>query len=130
MKAWEKELTAIGDIGEIVAESIVNYFENGDNRKMIKELRKSGIDPRSARRKDTVLKGKTFVFTGSLSDMTRDEAKEKVRQLGAKATGSVSSKTDFVVAGEDPGSKLDKAKSLDIRVLDEKDFRKLLEEHA
>ncbi len=130
MEADEDILTAIGDIGGIVAESIVNYFGNEANHATIRDLQELGIDPRAVKRKDTALKGKTFVFTGSLSGMTRDEAKEKVRRFGAKASGNVSSNTDYVVAGEEAGSKLDKARSLDIPVLDEEEFTGLLKKYS
>ncbi|MDZ7795882.1 MAG: NAD-dependent DNA ligase LigA [Candidatus Marinimicrobia bacterium] len=130
MKADKQDLSDIEDIGDIVAESIVNYFDNNENHAMIKDLQDLGIDPVSVKSKDTPLKGKTFVFTGSLSDMTRDEAKEKVRRLGAKASGSVSSNTDYVVKGENPGSKIDNAKEHDVPVLSEEEFKKMIKKYS
>lgn len=130
MKADKQDLSDIEDIGDIVAESIVNYFDNKENHAMIKDLQDLGIDPVSVKSKDTALKGKTFVFTGSLSDMTRDEAKEKVRRLGAKASGSVSSNTDYVVKGENPGSKIEKAGAHDVPVLSEKEFIEMIKKYA
>ncbi|MFO7841280.1 MAG: NAD-dependent DNA ligase LigA [Fidelibacterota bacterium] len=130
MKADKQDLSDIEDIGDIVAESIVNYFDNKENHAMIKDLQDLGIDPVSVKSKDTALKGKTFVFTGSLSDMTRDEAKEKVRRLGAKASGSVSSNTDYVVKGENPGSKIEKAGAHDVPVLSEKEFIEMIKKYS
>ena len=115
-------LVSIDDIGEIVAESVISFAQNEDNRNMIEKLKAYGIDPRMDEQGEKPLDGKIFVFTGSLESMTRDEAKDAVRNLGAKASGSVSSKTDYVVSGESSGSKLDKARELGVQVMSEKEF--------
>ena len=104
LEADMETLVNIDDIGEIVAESIITFAQDEENRKMIEKLKEHGIDPRMDEQGEKPLEGKIFVFTGSLETMTRDEAKEAVRNLGAKASGSVSSKTDYVVSGESSGS--------------------------
>lgn len=126
LAAEREKLLQIEDIGDIVAESIISFMADKDNRAMIKTLQKYGIDPRDAAERELPLKDKTFVFTGGLESMTRDEAKEKVQELGARAAGSVSTKTDFVVAGADAGSKLVKARKLGVTVLDEAAFMQLI----
>ena len=115
-------MVAIDDIGEIVAESVVSYVRDEDNARMIERLIDFGINPTLDNKGDKPLEGKIFVFTGSLDTLTRDQAKDMVRDLGAKASGSVSSKTDYVVSGEASGSKLDKARSLGIPVMNEAEF--------
>jgi DNA ligase (NAD+) len=119
-------LVNINDIGEIVAESVVSFAQDDDNRKMIEKLKAHGIDPVMGEKGEQPLEGKIFVFTGSLETMTRDEAKDLVRNLGAKASGSVSAKTDYVVSGESSGSKLDKARELGVKVMSEKEFIEFL----
>ncbi|MCF7832311.1 MAG: NAD-dependent DNA ligase LigA [Candidatus Marinimicrobia bacterium] len=118
----QETLIAIDDIGEIVAESIISFSNDPDNRKMIKVLQEYGIDPHAGDRGEKPLQGKIFVFTGSLETLTRDDAKDLVRDLGAKASGSVSAKTDYLVSGESSGSKLDKARELGIKIMNEKEF--------
>jgi DNA ligase (NAD+) len=125
------ELAAIHGIGEIVARSIVDYFARPDVRKTIEKLRAAGVRmaegiPEKARPKP--LAGLTFVITGTLPGMSRAEAQDRVRALGGKATASVSGKTDYVVAGENPGTKLEKARALDVKVLAPEEFEKLLAE--
>jgi DNA ligase (NAD+) len=114
------ELTAIGGIGEVVADAVVEFFREPHNEEMLDallgEVRPVAIE--SAHQNSPVA-GKTVVFTGSLEQMTRDEAKAMAERLGAKVAGSVSKKTDIVVAGPRAGSKLDKAKDLGLKVLDE-----------
>ncbi len=122
LKAEQDELVAIDDIGEIVAESVVSYVRDEDNKRMVERLISYGIDPTLNDKGEKPLEGKIFVFTGSLEKLTRDQAKDMVRDLGAKASGSVSAKTDYVVSGEASGSKLDKARSLDIPVMNEDEF--------
>ncbi|HEX9664342.1 MAG TPA: BRCT domain-containing protein, partial [Patescibacteria group bacterium] len=114
-------------IGAVVAQSIYDYFQDKGNLKLIDKLRQNGVKilAKKVSRKQT-LAGLTFVITGSLESLTRDEAKEKIRQLGGDISGSVSKKTDYLVVGEDPGSKHDKAKKLEIKILDEKEFSRLL----
>ncbi len=133
MHADEETLMAVPDIGPVVAESIIRFFRQKHNRKVIRKLQQAGIHWPTEKAKPSgklPLQGKTFVLTGTLSKMTRDEAKAALQALGAKVTGSVSKKTDYVVAGENPGSKADKAEALGVTILDEKDFQALLDEHA
>ncbi|HNR14800.1 MAG TPA: helix-hairpin-helix domain-containing protein, partial [Thermodesulfobacteriota bacterium] len=128
MNASAAELMTIREIGPEVASSIVSFFGNESNRQVIDHLRLSGILLSSrSRRKGTGLEEKTFVFTGTLSRYTRDEAKHLVESLGGKAVSSVSRQTDYLVAGLDPGSKIDKAKVLGVTILTEEEFEKLLE---
>ncbi len=128
MDADVETLQEISGIGPNVAAEIHGFFHQKHNREVIKALRKAGVEaPRLVvSRKAQPLAGKTFVLTGTLASMSRDEAKEKLIELGAKVAGSVSAKTDFVVVGDDPGSKATKAKALDVKILDEPAFRKLL----
>jgi DNA ligase (NAD+) len=130
LDASAEALQEVEGIGPNVAEEIVSFFHQRHNREVIAQLRKARVrwEKISIDRKAQPLAGKTFVITGSLSSMSRDEAKEKLQALGAKVAGSVSRKTDYVVVGEDPGSKADKAAELDIATLDEKGFLKLLKE--
>jgi DNA ligase (NAD+) len=127
MSADKEQLLSVEGIGEIIAESVEAYFTRPRNRAMVHRLFESGVRiiypvATSA----TTLAGKTFVLTGTLSGMSRSEAKKMIEEQGGKVTGSVSSKTDFVVAGESPGSKLDKAKTLGVRVIDGERLRQLL----
>jgi DNA ligase (NAD+) len=128
MKAKLEELSEVSDIGPRVAESIVAYFDNSDNRKLIKELLNNGVKLRHSPFKiqHSKFKGKTFVLTGTLESFSRDEAKELVRVAGGDISGSVSKKTDYVVVGADPGSKYDKARRLGITILDENAFLRIL----
>jgi DNA ligase (NAD+) len=123
MAASSSDLEAIPDIGPIVAEAIVAFFQREEVENLITALRENGVNMQSRRsppqETDSPLAGKTVVLTGSLSELTRNEAKEKLRALGANVTGSVSSKTDLLIAGESAGSKLDKARNLGIEVWDE-----------
>jgi len=133
MNASEEELMAVPDVGPAVATSIRQFFAQAHNRDVIRRLREAGVhwpDIAPKKPEELPLAGKTFVLTGALSSMTRDEAREKLRQLGAKVSGSVSRKTDYVVVGEDPGSKADRARELGVPMLDEAAFLKLLREHG
>jgi len=126
-RASYEELVEIPEIGPRIAQSIVDFFASEDNRRLIEELKAVGIDPRAERPKEKgPLAGKTFVFTGRLSDMTREEAKRLVESLGGKVASSVSRKVDYVVVGEDPGSKLDRARALGIPTLSEEEFKELV----
>lgn len=128
-KTTLEELQGVSDIGPVVAESIVLFFKQKHNKDVIKKLIKAGVhwpDVETADKGNQSLLGKIFVITGSLDSMTRDEAKTRLQSLGAKVTGSVSKKTDYVVAGEDPGSKYDKAMELEITVLEEPGLLELL----
>lgn len=125
------ELAAIHGIGEIVARSIIDYFARPDVRKTIEKLRAAGVRMAEEIPKKTgpkPLAGLTFVITGTLPGMSRAEAQDRIRALGGKATASVSGKTDYVVAGENPGTKLEKAHALGVKVLTPKEFEKLLAE--
>ncbi|MFW5731335.1 MAG: BRCT domain-containing protein, partial [Desulfonatronovibrionaceae bacterium] len=109
--------------------SIAGFFKNPDNLALLEDFRDLGIWPGSEprKRRKRALAGKKFVFTGSLKNFTRDTAGRAVEDLGATVTGSVSSRVDYVVAGENPGSKLDKARRLGLNVISEADFVLLLE---
>lgn len=126
--ADEEALQAVPDIGPVVAQQIAAFFHERHNRDVIRKLQAAGINwPKiTGRAKALPLAGKTFVLTGTLTAMTRDEAKERLQDFGAKVAGSVSPKTDFVVAGAEPGSKLDKAHALKVPVLDERQFLAML----
>lgn len=117
-------LQEIPDIGQAVSKSIVEYFRDELNQKLLKKLEKAGIviERQATSHKKQVLAGKIFVLTGGLETMSRDEAKEKIRELGGEVSESVSKKTDYAVVGSEPGSKLDKAKKLGIALLTEKQF--------
>ncbi|TSC84924.1 MAG: DNA ligase (NAD+) [Parcubacteria group bacterium Gr01-1014_13] len=121
------ELESIGDIGPQVSTSIYQYFRDEKNKKLIHDLLKNGVSIAKAEaKKKGKLTGQSFVLTGTLSSMTRDEAKEKIRSLGGEISESVSKNTSAVIAGENPGSKLDKAKKLGVKVFNEKEFVDLL----
>jgi len=125
--ATEEDLQSVPDIGPVVAAHIAHFFHEAHNKSVIAKLIKAGIHwPAVTGHVKRPLSGQTFVLTGTLSDMSRDEAKEKLEALGAKVSGSVSSKTSYVVVGADPGSKYDKAKELNIEILDEKAFQHFL----
>ena len=129
MDADEAHLQQVPDVGPVVAQSIVAFFAEKHNVDVIKALLDSGITPAESAgepAKQLPLAGKTFVLTGTLG-MAREEAKERLEALGAKVAGSVSKKTDYVVAGAEPGSKLDKARELGVAVLDEQQFLNILE---
>lgn len=128
MQADVETLQEVSGIGPNVAGEIHSFFHQKHNQDVIKALRKTGLEPKPLviNRKSLPLAGKTFVLTGTLSAMSRDEAKEKLTALGAKVAGSVSKKTDYVVVGEEPGSKADKAKELGVTILSEQEFLKLV----
>ena len=130
--ATREELQEAPDVGPVVAESIATFIAQPHNREVIEQLRAAGVRwPEGERAKRSTagpFAGKIVVLTGTLASMPRDEAKERIEAAGGKVTGSVSKKTDFVVAGAEAGSKLDHAKELGVDVLDEKAFRKLLKE--
>lgn len=123
MHARADELAAVYEIGEVVAESLVHFFADERNRAFIAKLLKHiTIENPPKRKVNPDVAGKTFVLTGGLESMTRDEAKQKIRAAGGDVSSSVSKQTDFVVAGSDPGSKYDKAKKLGVAILSEKEF--------
>jgi len=124
--AGVEELQNVNEVGPRIAESIVEFFSIAANRKLVERLREAGLRLTSQKKqRGTKLAGKTFVLTGTLAHFTRDEAKKMIEDAGGKVTGSVSKKTDYVVAGADAGSKLDKAKELGVAVIDEKELEKL-----
>jgi len=125
-----EELQKIRDIGPVVAESIHQWFQEKRNLKFLEKLKKSGVTIIyfEGRVRPGRLQGKTFVLTGSLETMTREEAKEKIRLLGGEISESISKKTDFLVAGKEPGTKYEKAKKLGIKRLKEQEFLKLIKE--
>ncbi len=128
MSADVEELQRVPDVGPVVAERIRAFFSEPHNREVVERLRKAGIRwPAPERRSAGPLAGKTFVLTGALESLTRDEARARLRERGARVTDSVSRKTDYLVAGADPGSKLEKARALGVEVLDEAAFLKLLD---
>jgi DNA ligase (NAD+) len=122
-----EELEAIEGIGPIIAEAIASFFADKRNRAVLQRLREGGVKPvPPARKKEGPLTGKTFVLTGGLESFSRDEAMQAIEDLGGKVTSSVSKKTDYVVVGDNPGSKYDKAVELGVTILDEKGLKKLL----
>ena len=127
-KATQEELSAVNEIGPVIARSVHDFFHNPAGREAIAQLKSVGIDPkmekRAAKAGDLPLAGKTVVVTGTLQRFDRDGVEDLIVKLGGKAAGSVSKKTSFVVAGESPGSKLDKAKELGVEVIDEREFLK------
>ncbi|MGE5093935.1 MAG: NAD-dependent DNA ligase LigA [Betaproteobacteria bacterium] len=131
MDASVEQLQEAHDIGPVVADSIAGFFREGHNREVIEQLRAAGVrwkEGAPARKPATgPFAGKIVVLTGTLASMTRDEAKERIEAGGGKVTGSVSKKTDYVVAGTEAGSKLDRAQELGVPVLDEGKFRQMLE---
>ncbi len=130
MEADLASLQQVPDVGPIVAQSIVAFFAEPHNREVIAQLRASGItwlEDEPKPREKLPFSGKTFVLTGTLAALSRDQAKAALEALGAKVAGSVSKKTDYVVAGTEAGSKLEKARQLGVAVLDEPQFLKLLE---
>jgi len=127
MSADVETLEAVDQIGPTMAESVYEYFRKPQNRAVIDELLAAGVRPKQpkAKRSDKLM-GKTIVVTGTLANLSRQQAEEAIRQAGGKASSSVSKKTDFVLAGKEPGSKLDKAKRLGVKVINEKQFLVLL----
>jgi DNA ligase (NAD+) len=121
----------VTEVGQVVAESVLNFFASVVGKKILRRLKELGIQPKSEKvsmkkAAELPLAGKTFVLTGTLPSMTREEATEKIEALGGHVSSSVSKKTDYVLAGTEPGSKFDKAKQLSVRIIDEAEFRKLL----
>ena len=128
MNTKVEDLTAIHEIGPEIAASIVQFFHEAKNKSVMEKFQMAGVIPQKASipSKDATLAGKSFVFTGSLDKMPRSEAKAIVEKMGGLVHGSTTSKTTYVVAGGEPGSKLDKAKSLGIQILSEDEFLKLI----
>ena len=128
MHADEEMLQNIPDVGPVVALHIATFFRQKHNLELIAKLRKLGVHWQAAKeKKQQILAGKTFVLTGSLEAMTREEAGERLQELGATVSSSVSPKTSYVIVGKDPGSKFTKAEELGIKILNEKEFVELLD---
>jgi DNA ligase (NAD+) len=131
MAASKEQLEEVEGMGPVLAGLVHDTLAEERNRQLVADLREAGLQmeeagPAPAADGELPLAGKTFVLTGTLEGLTREEATERITSLGGKVTGSVSRKTDYVVAGEDPGSKLDKARELKRPILDETGLRKLL----
>jgi DNA ligase (NAD+) len=126
--AKEDQLLEVGEVGPKVSAAIAEFFSEPANIQLIKKLKKAGVHPTMEKRqvKSDRFAGKSFVFTGALANRSREDAAEIVKQHGGKIASSVSKKTDYLVVGADPGSKHDKAKSLGVPILTEKDFEKLV----
>ena len=127
----DKDRSIVTEVGPVVAKSVLDFFASSAGQKIVRRMKQLGIEPKSEKvsakkAAELPLAGKTFVLTGTLPSMTREEATEKIEALGGHVTGSVSKKTDYVLAGTEPGSKFDKAKELGVRVIDETEFRKML----
>jgi DNA ligase (NAD+) len=128
MKASPEQLQEVQDIGPSVSASIREFFDEPHNVELVKRLESYGLTLKGVKKqRGTALAGKTFVLTGTLPNLSRDQAKKMIEDAGGKVTGSVSKKTDYVVAGEDAGSKLDQARELGIKVIDEKEMEKLVQ---
>ena len=127
MNATEEELEEVNEVGPRIAESIVEFFGDEHNRRLVGDLRKAGLRFTGQKKeKGTKLAGKTFVLTGTLARHTRDEAKKMIEDAGGRVSGSVSKKTDYVVAGADAGSKLEKARELGVPVIEEEEMERML----
>jgi len=129
MTAEQEELAEIDQIGPTMAKSIYEYFRDLENHSVIEKLLAAGVKPEQSKtRRSDKLAGKIFVVTGTLENLSRQQAEQAIKQAGGKSSSSVSKKTDYVLAGENPGSKLNKAKKLGVEVIDEKQFLKMMEE--
>ena len=131
MNAKTAEINAIDGFGEIMAESVVQYFSLESTKHLIGELKALGVKmtPSERRAEGGVFEGKTFVLTGTLPTMSRKEASKIIEDNGGKTSSSVSKKTDYVLAGESAGSKLTKAQSLGVKIISEEDFLNMASEN-
>jgi DNA ligase (NAD+) len=128
MDASPEYLEHVEEVGPRISQAIVEFFADKENRNLVNRLLDVGVDMTAEKKqRSTQLAGLTFVLTGTLPNLTREEAKAKIEAAGGKAVGSVSKKTNYVVAGEEAGSKLDKARELNVRVIDETELLALLE---
>jgi len=128
MNASEEELEQVNEVGPRIAQSIAEFFQEPRNRDLVEQLRNAGLTLKGKRKeRGTKLAGQTFVLTGTLAHYSRDEAKKMIEDAGGRVASSVSKKTDFVIAGADAGSKLDKARELGVKIVDEKGMKALLE---
>jgi len=127
ISASMEEISAISGIGPIIAQSVAEYFAQPQSLALIEQFRRAGVNLTSeSKQKGNALEGLTFVLTGTLPTYTRDQAKEIIESMGGKVSSSVSKKTSYVLAGEDAGSKLTKAQTLGIPILDEEAFQQML----
>ena len=128
MNATAFDLSTKDDIGEIIAESIYNFFKEEQTLDLVNRLKEAGVNTKHLEdaQIDNRFEGKTFVLTGSLSKYSRDEASEIIEKFGGKTSSSVSKKTDYVLAGEEAGSKLDKAQKLGVTVISEQEFDNMI----
>ncbi len=127
MNAPREELERVHEVGPRVAEAIAEFFGEARNRELVERLREAGLQFTAERRQQSSqLNGKTFVITGTLPTLTREEAKARIEEAGGRVSGAVSKKTSYVVAGEEAGSKLDKARELKVPVLDEAGLLEML----
>ena len=123
------DLESIPEVGPVMAESVIKFFSQSKVKKMIKEFKELGLSLKEeAKVKKDILKGKTIVFTGELKSFTRTEAQRLVEELGGKWSSSVSRNTDYLVVGENPGSKYEKGKKLGIKMINEEEFKRLIKE--
>ena len=131
-RAEANNLRTIHEIGDKVADSVVDFFADPGNRLLLDQLEELGVNPteEAVVQQDGPLTGKTLVITGTLERMSRKQAEDLIERLGGRASGSVSKKTDYVVAGPGAGSKLDKAQKLGVNILSEDDFIQMLEENG
>ncbi len=130
MNAGEEKIEAIHDIGPSISQSVVNFFSDPHNKKIIEKLKKHGLNFAAEKKieKETFFTGKTFVLTGTLNNFSREDASDKIVKFGGKVTSSVSKNTDYLLCGENAGSKLTKAEKLGVAILNEKDFITQLED--
>ena len=127
MTASRDDILSIDGFGEIMADSVLEYFSLSQSKELVEQLKDAGVNMRSARVViDNRFEGKTFVLTGTLSQYTRTEASEIIENYGGKTASSVSKKTDFVLAGEAAGSKLTKAQQLGVRIISEAEFADMI----
>jgi DNA ligase (NAD+) len=128
MAVSKEEINAIPNIGEVVAQSVFDWFEKKHNQDLIHNLIQAGVKIENVKIKKTALSGKSVVVTGTLESLSRDRAKEAVREAGGDWVSSISKNTDYVVVGANPGSKATKAGQFGVKIIDEKEFLKLLGE--
>jgi DNA ligase (NAD+) len=126
----DKQRGIVSQVGPVVAQSVLDFFASAAGKKILQRIKRLGIGPKSEKvsareMANLPLAGKTFVLTGTLPSMTREEASKKIEALGGHVSGSVSKKTDYVLAGSEAGSKLDKAKELGVKIIGETEFNSL-----
>ena len=125
-KASQKTLEGISDVGEVVSKTIYNWFQQKRNQKLIDDLIKTGVKILQPKKKGKKLAGKIFVLTGALKNLTRNEAKTRIRILSGRSSASLSKQTDYIVVGTSPSSKLEKAKKLGVKIIGEKEFLEMI----